>query len=655
MTCATVVGASMRGLDSHQVLRFGDFELDVTAYELRRRGRPVKLGRQPMDLLILLVERRRQLVPREEIVERLWGKDVFVDVDTGVNTAISKIRQALRDSADAPAFVETVPGKGYRFVATVDVVPTTPTGSSPPHPAAVVVTSELPVVSAPAPARSTWASTRVTGTRVAIGVLVVAVAASIFAFIRAWNGREPVALAVLPFQNLDTDPERAYLAAGLTDETSASLAQIDPTRLSVKGRTVRYKGTTMSAAEIGRELGVDYLVESSIRAEGSRVRVTVTLIRVSDQQYVWSQTYERESTSLLGLQQDLSSAIAEQVSLRLSPDRLSGLGRRQTQNAGAYDAWLRGRDQAHRRTAEGNARAIALYQKALALDGDYALAWSDLALTYAAGAINGDARPGDVAPRARMASERAVQANPQLSEAQLAFGYDLWLIEWKWAAAEAALRRGIDLDPSNAPGHRVLGHALSQAGRHREAEAAMRLARELDPLDAINRAISSQVAFQARDIPAATEHARRAIALDPSLWIGYVELAQALEGAGEHALALEALADLEKLGSDNSKQLSLRGYILARMGRMDAAREALGLLDAAARDRYVPPYAQALIYAGLGDREAMFNALELAYAARDVHLMYLPVDMKWDPYRAEPRFAELTARCGFTPGRSLPR
>ena len=192
-----------------------------------------------------------------------------------------------------------------------------------------------------------------------------------------------VSLAVLPFTNLGSDPEREYLAAGLTDETSASLAQIDPAHLSVKGRTLRYKGTTKTVAEIGQELAVDYLVESSIRAEGSRLRVTVTLIRVRDQEHVWSQYYEREPTSLLGLQQELSTAIAEQIRLRLSPDRMSGLGRRQTQNADAYDVYLRGRYQGHRRTADGNARAIELFTRALAIDPNYALAWSDLAFVYA--------------------------------------------------------------------------------------------------------------------------------------------------------------------------------------------------------------------------------------------------------------------------------
>lgn len=212
-----------------------------------------------MDLLILLVEHRRHLVTRSEIVERLWGKDVFVDVETAINTAIRKVRQALHDSPDAPAFIETVPGRGYRFVAEVEVV-SEPLG-----------------------------------------------------------GVSGITLAVLPFENLSGDPGREYLADGLTDETIASLGQIDPDRLSVVARTstMAYKRTTKSVADIGRELGVDYLVESSIRAESGRLRVISNLIRVRDQVQVWSESYDREPSSMLGLQQDLSSAIAGQIRLRL--------------------------------------------------------------------------------------------------------------------------------------------------------------------------------------------------------------------------------------------------------------------------------------------------------------------------------------------------
>jgi DNA-binding winged helix-turn-helix (wHTH) protein/TolB-like protein/Tfp pilus assembly protein PilF len=639
----------MHAHGTQQTLRFGDFELDVAAYELRRLGRPVKLGRQPMDLLILLVESRRQLVSRSDIVDRLWGKDVFVDVETGVNTAISKIRQALRDSTEAPAFVETVPGKGYRFIATVETVSAARNPSSiapsPPPSAAVIAASDDTT-------SSSGRGSSIRG-RLGIGLLVVLTAVGIIAFAKLKGGglTTNATLAVLPFQNLGSDPEREYLAAGLTDETSASLAQIDPAHLSVKGRTLRYKDTTKSVAEIGQELSVDYLVQSSIRGEGARLRVTVTLIRVRDQEHVWSQFYDREPTSLLGLQQELSAAIAEQIRLRLSPDRMSGLGRRQTLNADAYDAYLRGRYQSHRRTADGNAQAIQLYNRAIEIDPNYALAWSDLAVTFAGGAINGDARPTEVGPRARAAALQAVRANANLSEAQLALGYDLWLLDWDWKAAEAALRLAVDLDPSNATAYRILGHALSQSGQHGEAENAMRRARELDPSDALARALSAQVAFQAHDFGAALEHARRAISLDPGLWIGYMELAQAYEAGGDHALALEAIADTERFSGGNSKVNSLRGYVLAKMGRVDAAREVLRTQEAVSRERYMPPYAMALVHAGLGERDAMFDFLEQAYAARDVHLIFLPVDMKWDPYRTDPRFVSLLARCAFASSR----
>jgi TolB-like protein/DNA-binding winged helix-turn-helix (wHTH) protein/Flp pilus assembly protein TadD len=655
--------------------RFGDFELDVAAYELRRQGRAIKLGRQPMDLLILLVEGRRRLVSRTEIVDRLWGKDVFVDVDTGVNTAISKIRQALRDSPEAPAYVETVPGKGYRFIAAVETaidslestpaalppqVATAPGDAVGERPAESAHSDGQPLIATSAPPLPAVVGSRESATparpgsvirsRLVIGVLLMFAAMTIVGLTRLRGGgaSTSVTLAVLPFANLGSDPEREYLAAGLTDETSASLAQIDPIHLSVKGRTLRYKGTTKTAAEIGQELSVDYLLESSVRSEGSRLRLGVTLIRVKDQSHVWSQFYDREPTSLLGLQQELSAAIAEQIRLRLLPDRMDGLGRRQTRNADAYDAYLRGRYEMQRRTPEGNVRAIELFNRALAIDPNYALAWSDLVYAFASGALNGDARPADVGPRATAAALNAVRANANLSESQAARGYVALMLDWDWKAAETALRLAVALDPSNVNAHRVLGHALSQAGRPAEAELVMRRARDLDPTDTMSHGLSSIVAFQDRDAAGALEHARRAIALDAGFWIGYIGLGQAYELAGDHALALEAVLDAARIpGGGNSKVISLKGYVLARLGRAEAARDVLSTLEAMSRERYIPPYAAAMVYAGLGEREAMFDALEKAYAVRDVHLIYLPVSMQWDPYRADPRFVSLLARCGF--------
>lgn len=241
--------------------RFRDFELDVAAYELRRGGRAIRLERQPMDLLILLVERRGQLVARGEIVDRLWGRDVFVEVETGVHTAVRKIRHALRDSADDPAFVETVAGKGYRFIAPVEVVgePAAPVPAEP---------ARADAAPPPAPAR------RPLLPGLAAAVLLAALAGWWWLAPRAATGQ--VMLAVLPFENLSGDPDRQYLADGLAEDTIASLGQVDPAHLLVVGRTsvLAYRGTTKPLSQIGRELNADYLVEGSVRAESGRVRIT---------------------------------------------------------------------------------------------------------------------------------------------------------------------------------------------------------------------------------------------------------------------------------------------------------------------------------------------------------------------------------------------
>ncbi|HSC08158.1 MAG TPA: winged helix-turn-helix domain-containing protein [Steroidobacteraceae bacterium] len=298
--------------------RLRDFVLDVAAYDLRRNGHPVRLERQPMDLLILLVGRRGQLVSRSEIVDALWGKDVFVDVENGVNTAMRKLRQALRDSPDAPTFIETVPGKGYRFVAAVEALPHA--GPSPLSPAATPPSDVVGVqtsgagaqtaangasVAVPEPGVGEHAAGRRASARLVLGVLTVVA----LAVVLLWAWKRPtelgtgVTIAVLPFDNLNRDAAIDYLAGGLTEDTIVSLGRIDPERVSVIGRTsiIVYRGTTKSLSEIGRELGADYLVESSLRAESSHLRITARLVRVRDQVQIWSDSFDRSTSSILGL------------------------------------------------------------------------------------------------------------------------------------------------------------------------------------------------------------------------------------------------------------------------------------------------------------------------------------------------------------------
>ena len=646
-------------------LRFGDFVLDVAAYELRRNGRRVRLERQPMDLLILLAGQPGQLVSRNQIVDALWGRDVFVDVENGINTAIRKLRQALRDAPDAPKFIETVPGKGYRFIAAVEI-PSDASASPVPPPAApqsvaagsgtLAAGDEIVAVDASASVSDSAvgepADGRRASARLVLGALTLAALAGalLWAWTRPAESGAPVTIAVLPFDNLTGDAETDYLASGLTEDTIVSLGRIDPERVSVIGRTsmIAYRGTTKSLAEIGRELGTDYLVESSLRAESSHLRITARLIRVRDQVQIWSDSFDRNISSVLNLQQEISSAIAEQVRTRLSPERQRALARRHTQNGDAYDFFLRGRHFFNQRTPEAMQRAIDAFQQATAADPTYSLGWANLAMAYGTSPINSDVDPRLVSPRAREAAVRAVGTNPDVAEAQHALGHVNWAFEWDWPAAEAAFRRAIELDRSYSLVHLILAHLLSQTGRHAEAEPFMLRGRELDPLNPLSYALSSQVAFQARDYRGALQHANRAIALDQEFWIGHQMRGQALEELGDRDLALQALATAARLSGQNSKPISLTGYILARSGRTAEARDLLGALDTASRHRYIPPYALALVHAGLGDADAVFEWLDRAHTARDVHLMFLTVDVKWDRYRTDPRFADLLARCGFT-------
>jgi Flp pilus assembly protein TadD len=269
-------------------------------------------------------------------------------------------------------------------------------------------------------------------------------------------------------------------------------------------------------------------------------------------------------------------------------------------------------------------------------------------MVLGASLFNGDAAPAVVTNRARDAANRAIQTGPDSAEAHEAVAYMKWCCDWDWAAAESGMRRAATLDPDNAMIQVLLGHILSQMGRHGESAAVMRRARDLDPLFAMAPAMSSQTAFQARDYAEALTLADRAITLDPEFWIGHMVRGQALEQMGDYDHALESLTLAARFSGQNSKAMSLRGYILARTGRADEARRVARLLEELSASRYVPPFAIALIYAGLDDRASAFSWLDRAYDARDVHLLYLPVDAKWDRYRDDPRFVALLARCGFS-------
>lgn len=568
---------------------FGPFRLVPGERRLLCRGESVRVAPKAFDTLLLLVQNQDRLIDKDEFLDRVWA-GTFVEEATLAHS-ISELRKALGDGNGTGPYIETVAKRGYRFVAPVRQLGAVPE-----------------------------------------------------------TARSPVLLAVLPFENLSPEADREYLADGLTEELIAMLGQIDPEHLSVVGRTsmMAYKRTRKPLCDIGQELGATFLIESSIRTEGGRVRITSRLIRAGNQVQIWSASYESEPSSFLSFQRELSTIIAEQVRLRLSPERLDALARRQAHNAAAYDSYLRGRYFWNHFTPATTRQAVECFVRTTELDPEYALAWAGLADAYASSPIHADAPASRVWEKAKEAAERAVRIDAELAEAQTSSGMVNFWLDWDWPAAERAYRRAIALDPSYSLAWRMLGIVLAHMGRtDGEAQLAMERARALDPLQAMHHALSAQVSFVLRDFAAAVEFARQSTIILPDFWIGHYQLAQAREQMGDYEAALDALAKSAGFGGDNSKVVSLRGYLLAKMGRRDEAQSVLRTLESLARGRYCPLYATALVFAGLGERDSAFQWLEAALEVHDVHLALLPADPKWDGFRRDRLFADLLRRSGL--------
>jgi|CZKR01.1.fsa_nt_gi TolB-like protein/lipoprotein NlpI len=571
------------------MLKFSDFELDERAYELRRAGRALKLERIPMDLLCLLARNAGQLVSRDAIIEKLWGKDVFLDTDNSINTAVRKIRQILSDDPRNPRFVQTVPGKGYRFAAPV--------------------TDEPHVMLEPS---------------------------------RNLDVSQRVMLAVLPFENLGNDMEQEYFSDGLTEETIAYLGQLDPQSMGVIARTssMVYKRTTKTIAEIGRELGVNFVLEGSVRRERQRIRITAQLIRVTDQTHLWAESYDREIGSVLGVQAELGVSIAKKIKIQLGGKEKPTLVADAERNPEAHDAYLRGRYHWAKRTFAETRKAIEYFRKATDAEPTYARAYAGLADCYITLPMTSDMPSKDCFPKARAAVSKALELDGNLAEAHTSLGTIRFWFDWNWSGAEECYQRALEINPNYVVARLYRAHCLSNAGRHEEAIAEINRAVRLDPLSPILSTLLAEFLYHARRYDQAVTQFHNAVELAPRFWIAHLNFAKVYEQIGEHGRAIAEL-ELARTSSDgNTEPISLLGYVLAKGGRHTEAENALAELIALAGQKYVPPMNIALLYAGLGKQDLMFEWLERGIRDRDVHMTFLR-DPKWDRLRENPRFREI--------------
>jgi TolB-like protein/DNA-binding winged helix-turn-helix (wHTH) protein len=447
------------------VVKFGDgLELDEGAYELRRSGRALKLERIPMEILLLLVERRGHLVARGDIIARVWGEHVFLDTDSSINGAIRKIRQVLKDDPENPVFVQTVTGKGYRFIAAVTEasVPAGQigVGQKLASPNTIRQDGTAPFASRPALATFwTWSCWTWSWPSLAsLAALLVAVLVGGIYGLRL-RARSPsaviqhrVMLAVLPFANLSNDPEQEYFSDGLTEETITDLGELNPERLGVIARTsaTAYKHTNKTIAQIGHELGVDYILEGSVRREGGVARISAQLIRVNDQLHLWAHNYDRQTGGLLALQNELGRAIAQQVKVKLTPLYGVRSGNKYAPNPDAYELYLKGRFYLNQRTYAEIDKSTEYFERSIEKDPGFALGYAGLADSYLANAIRSSQ---DFYPKAKAAASRALELDDDLPEAHTALGAEKADFEYDWQGAEQELKRALELNPNYAEAH----------------------------------------------------------------------------------------------------------------------------------------------------------------------------------------------------------
>jgi TolB-like protein/DNA-binding winged helix-turn-helix (wHTH) protein/Flp pilus assembly protein TadD len=641
--------------------RFGPFELDLKTCCLTRGGQQERLAVQPARLLVLLVQRQGQLVTREELRLQLWPGDTFGDFDHGLNNAVNRLREALGDSAAAPRYIQTAPRRGYRFIADVELVAYAPLSeeetSLPGHlttdkgqeATAVPGVAEpdaphlrkLAVVSV---AEQTWFRRRA-------WMFVLIITFLLFAFLLKFrtHKNDPAApirsLAVLPLQNLSSNPNEAYFADGMTEEVIGRLSMIRGLRVISRTSAMQFKDTRLSAPEIARKLGVDALVEGSVMREGNRIRVHAQLIRASTDEHFWSESYDRELGDALTLESEVAQSIARRVEVTVSGEEHARLVAAHPVSPEAYESYLQGM------FAKGNSRAevekrIAWFDEAIKKDPAFAQAYVGLASTYGAlGTVFVGAPASETRPKVINAARKALELDPDLAEAHVLLA-NIYMRQWKWAEAEAEYRRALDLNPNDSAAYLGFSDWLLCQGRMEEALAWARRARDLDPLGPSGQTVAWTL-LNARRYHEAIREFRDVLAVRPydrfPLWpLGWALIC--------NHQSEEAIPELEKAASVTNRSpgvISALIWAYAHAGRRADALRLLGELKKRQQAGYVPAGAFVDAYLGLGDNDEAFAWFERAYEEQSNILVYIKVSPLYDSLRGDPRFQDLVRRVGL--------
>jgi TolB-like protein/DNA-binding winged helix-turn-helix (wHTH) protein/Tfp pilus assembly protein PilF len=596
---------------------------------------------QPLHILRMLLDRPGEVVTREEIQKELWPSDTFVDFEDSLNHAIRRLREALDDSADHPRFVETLPRRGYRFIAPVEAV--APVGARPdligdPRPEGAARRAALQK-------RFALAGGLLVATAALLALNVAGLRDRVLRAVGAV--REPPlqihSIAVLPLENLSGDEEQEYFADGMTDALITDLGQISALRVISRQSMMHYKGTNKRLPEIAKELNVDAIVEGTVQRSGERIRITAQLLDARSDRHLWASAYERDLRDVLALQSEVAQAVARAVHVQLSPLEQIRVARARAVDPQAFELYLKGRDWQRRHDRK---RSLECFQRAVERDPTFARGYIGLASAYASLGHAGELPAVDAFAKVKAFGHRALELDDSLTEARLAIADGLQHGEWDWLGAERELRQALEVNPNSASARGVYSHHLSLLGRPREAIAEAKRALEIDPLSAWRYHGLGTAYFFDRQYDLTLEQCQKTLQLSPEFKDAHELIAWACV---EKGMFKEAIAEFSKDDPDFRNIPPIMGHLgnaYARAGQRAAAHRILQELIEQTKEKR-GAYEVALVYTGLSEKDRAFEWLENAYNMHDKGMCYLKVDPSLDPLRSDPRFQDLLRRMNF--------
>jgi TolB-like protein/DNA-binding winged helix-turn-helix (wHTH) protein/Flp pilus assembly protein TadD len=621
-------------------VRFGTYEIALDSGELRKAGVRIRVQQQPLRLLEILLEHPGEVVTREELRGRIWPNESFGDFDQAVNVAVAKLRGALGDSADNPRYIETLPRRGYRFIANVAVVDRPVNKLELAHGAASSGTEEpapLEIAGKEAgPKRLPWKT---------LSVALVLVSAVLMVWILRGKNRPPGdilsygpirSLAVLPLENLSSDSQD-YFADGMTDELITDLAQISALRVISRTSVMPYKGVRKPLPQIARELNVDAVVEGTVLRSGKQVRITAQLIQAPADKHLWAQSYEGDVRDTLSLQKKVARAIAEQIRTNLTPHEEAALRNVKVVNPEAYENYLKGRYFWNKRTADDLEKAAYYFKQAIEIDPSYSLPYTGLADIY---------QLSDRPQLAREEVQKALDLDDQLAEAHNSLARLLYRFNRDWEGADGEFKRALELDPNYAPAHHWYSMYLALEGRKEQALAEAEKAYELDPLSAVVGANLAKILQEAGQDDKAIEQARKTLDLEPDSGVTYAVLGIAYQ---DKRMYPEAIAEYKKALQRRGPPEEIRGllgYTYAVSGNRTGAETMIAELKSLWPAHTRAALDLAVVFSGLGDKESSLLWLKRAQKMHVSDLIGIGQDTHFVEVRGDPRFQALLQQVG---------